>query len=74
MKPHLLWVLMVAWLCAGCTARPVSEAHVLASEIARARASNITCGQGDVRHCEVDMVDRQKHCTCVDAESVFGPR
>jgi hypothetical protein len=74
MKRHLLWVLMVASLCAGCTARPVSEAQAIASGIARERASNDICRPGDVPFCEVDVVDRQKHCVCVEHGALFAPR
>jgi hypothetical protein len=73
MKRQVLWVPLVLWLCAGCAARPVSEAQVLVSDIVRERPSNIVCKPRDVRYCEVD-VDAQKHCLCVDNRALFGPR
>jgi hypothetical protein len=74
MKRHLLWVLMVASLCAGCAASPVSEVRVLASDIARGEPTNVSCMPGDVRYCEVDVVDRQKHCACIDSRALHSPR
>jgi hypothetical protein len=73
MKRHLLWVLMVAWLCTGCAVRPASEAEVLASTIAREPPRQISCGISDVRYCDVD-VDGQRHCACVDNRALFHPR
>lgn len=73
MKRHMLWVLMVAWLCTGCAVRPASEAQTLASTIAREQPSQIRCEMGDVRYCEVEA-DGQKHCGCVDKRALSGLR
>jgi hypothetical protein len=73
MKRKLSWVLMVLCLCAGCATRPASEAQVLVSEIVRETPSNVSCGMGDVRYCEVEVTGEQ-HCTCVDHRALFGTR
>jgi hypothetical protein len=73
MKPQLLWVLMVACVCAGCAARPMSEARVLASEIKRQPTTHLLCASGDVRYCEVD-VGKKKNCSCVDYRTLFRTR
>jgi hypothetical protein len=72
MKRQLLWCFMAAWLCTGCALKSASEAEVLASTIAR-EPSNISCGVGDVRYCEVE-VGGQKQCGCVDHRSLSHRR
>jgi hypothetical protein len=44
------------------------------SGIARHRSSNINCGIGSVRYCEVDVIDKSKTCTCMDGRALFGPQ
>jgi hypothetical protein len=70
MKRQLLWVLVVASICAGCAARPVSEANGLASDIVNGRSSNATCMSGDLKYCEVDA-DGSRKCACIDHRSLF---
>jgi hypothetical protein len=70
---HVLWVLMVVALCAGCATRPASEAHALASDIVRGQSSNVSCGGGDIRYCKVEAGGR-KNCACLDYRSLYHRR
>jgi hypothetical protein len=70
MKPQLLWVLMVACVCAGCASRPVSEARALASEVVRQPTNRMICNSGDIRYCDVDA-SGEKRCGCVEYRSLF---
>jgi hypothetical protein len=72
MKRQLGWVLTAACLCTGCAGRPISEAQVLTSNIVYGRSSNVTCGAGEVRYCELDNIGRS-NCACVDHNMLFPP-
>lgn len=74
MKRGLWCISIAASLVAGCATYPVSESQVLMSGIARHRSSNINCGIGSVRYCEVDVIDKSKTCTCMDGRALFGPQ
>jgi hypothetical protein len=72
MKRGLLYVSIVIALVTGCATQPASESQVITSGILRHQSSNIQCGIGSVRYCEVDLADQSKHCTCMDARAAFG--
>jgi hypothetical protein len=74
MKRGLWCISVAAGLIAGCAHYPVSESQALVSGIARHRSSNIYCGIGGVRYCEVDVVDKSKVCSCMDSRALFGPQ
>jgi hypothetical protein len=69
------WCVSIAVaLVAGCATQPASESEVLVSGIVRHQSSNIQCGIGTVRYCEVDVIDRSKQCGCVDSRAMLGPQ
>ena len=70
MKRRLLWVLMIAWLSAGCAVHRASEAEVLAKTVAHPQSSQASCRA--LWYCESEG-DGQKHCACVDKSKLLGP-
>jgi hypothetical protein len=73
MKRQLFSIATVLCLCTGCASHPPSDAQALASRINRAPGSHVTCGFGEVRYCQSD-VDLEETCTCMDRQTLFGPR
>ena len=73
MKRQHVAIVTILSLCSACASPPRSEVQVLAADVERTAGREITCGFGDVRLCDVDF-DGKAKCTCLDQQSVFGPR